>query len=280
MKNEIECKCICYHHDDMDGNMSGAIIKVNYGEHPKQNHDCYDQIFVVDFSFTSDEMKLLNKDNKLVWIDHHISAKDKLHQIWNDTNIKGIRKLDKSGCELTWEYLHPIKQIPLIVEYIGDRDLWNFDKSNTKAIHEYLTLHDHFPEDLIKYLHLNKYKFDICASIIKRVKLGNLLLEKKNQQVKKSFDKGVDVVFNGYKTRVCNDQNNISDLGNFCCQQGYKIGLVWSFKSGNIVVSLRSSANVDVSLIAQKYEGGGHFHSSGFRLKNISDLGKIIYNNI
>ena len=121
----MKTACI-YHSIDLDGWMSAAIVKkwymfgnnttngventdnidfigYNYGQ-PVPNLDLYDIVIMCDISFPVEEMIKLS--NKLIWIDHHISA------ILNNpetTHLKyeGIRDTKFSACELTWKYFFP-----------------------------------------------------------------------------------------------------------------------------------------------------------------------------
>ena len=46
-------------------------------------------------------------------------------------------------------------------------------------------------------------------------------------------------------------------------------------KKGNWRVSLRSSG-IDISHIAEKYNGGGHAQASGLKLKNLDELKDLL----
>ena len=74
--------CI-YHSRDLDGWMSGAIVKLafpdvefigwDYGQPLPDIYD-EDQVIMVDVSFPRDAMVEISQVNGLIWIDHHISA--------------------------------------------------------------------------------------------------------------------------------------------------------------------------------------------------------------
>ncbi len=271
-------KVVCYYHNDMDGMASAAVvlkvypqaklIKVNYGDDWDVNDVIDSTCIVVDFSFPNmEEMK--QYADIFCWNDHHKSAMENQKKLWDNESIDGLRQLDKSGCELTWEWFCPHESIPTIIAHIGDRDLWKFEMEGTKEISEALHYRIKEPKDLIKCLD------DDGSLLHSLIETGTILHDRKMQQVKKSFSEGskcklwVRAAKTGYmKSFICNSAENSSDIGNYACEQGYDVGVVWSIKRNIAVVSLRSiKDNVDVSIIAKEFGGGGHKHAAGFSIE-------------
>lgn len=261
-----------YYHDDMDGICSAAIIrkiypeakciKSNYGnEVPEiKDEDIKNKIvFVVDYSFEPEIMeKLKNESRIFCWIDHHKSAMERNPELWNSDEIDGLRSLDKSGCELTWEWFEPHEDAPQIVKLIGDYDMWRFNHPETKAFGEIASLEIESPEDMVGM-------FDGGVPI-ETLEGGELLLKAQLKRVKKAFKDGFDIMFHGYKTRRMNTNNDQSNVGNYACKQGYDIGMIWYVKGENIIIGLRSIGDIDVSILAKKYNGGGHKNAAGFEV--------------
>ena len=265
-------KTICYYHDDMDGIAAATIVKMNIPdvELKKINYNDEIDIFsysgknliIVDFSFPENLMKgfiNLQKTNlvgTLTWIDHHKTAMEKMPDLWNDKNIKGIRSIEKSGCELTFEYFNTNNnQTPEAIKLIGDYDMWNF-KYGDKTIWfgEYANM-------IIKEPSIELFSNEFY---LKAMENGKILIQKRDEQIKKSFENGLDIIFCGYKTRMINTDKNISNLGEYCYKEkGYQIALIWSMKGKKIICGLRSNT-VDVGEIAKLYGGGGHKFASGF----------------
>ena len=159
---------IIYYHNDMDGISSAAIVlkvfpeedikcvAVDYGnEDVLKIEDIKDNdVFIVDFSFPPETMKLIQKEaNALQWIDHHKTAMEKNPELWHSKEVDGIRSLEKSGCELTWEYFFPDNEMPYAIKLIGDYDMWNFKYPSTKKFGELINLFVDFPKhDYWKWL--------------------------------------------------------------------------------------------------------------------------------
>ena len=275
MKKE---KSICYYHDDMDGILSAAIVKTvypncefvrmqyGYDEHDFMAYELgkYDFVFVVDFSFTKDIMDRLRESatKEFVWCDHHKSAKEKLSELWGSDKIGGFRDLTKSGCMLTWEWFNPHENVPEVVKLVQDYDLWKFEYGDrTRAFGETAFLLTD-PTSPVLSVMLDDCK--IAKSLIDEyIQKGAILLEAKQARIEKSFKAGKDITLYGHKTRACNSNHDISNLGNYCCKQGYDIGLVWSMRGNKIILGFRSIGDIDVSLIAKEFGGGGHKNASG-----------------
>ena len=146
-------KTICYYHNDADGILSAAIvnhnvegkkvfIKSDYGiKIDWELIEPDDVVYIVDFSFPPYEMDTMClAAEKVVWIDHHISAIKKWEEHLREMRLKypdfpdieGIRTVGISGCQNTELYFR--KDIPewyngsknsRLVETIGTFDVWN-----------------------------------------------------------------------------------------------------------------------------------------------------------
>jgi len=267
MMEMTEKKVICYYHSDMDGIASGSIVKkvypnakfvkVDYGdEHSFETG--YDICIVVDFSFDKQDMELLIKNHKIFcWIDHHKTAMEANKELWDSEDIDGLRSLDKSGCELTWEWFFPHEEMPKAIKLIGDRDMWKFKYGrDTKSFHEFISMTVKEPNVTILDTD-NKW-------IENALDQGCTLLPKKEEQVKMAVEQGCDIELDNNTTRLINTDVNISEVGEYCYKElKYPVALIWSVQGKKVVCSLRSNT-VDVSEIAKKYGGGGHKFAAGF----------------
>lgn len=129
-------KCF-YHKADLDGKCAGAIVKrkyptveligVDYGDFIDwTTMQRGEKVYIVDFSFPIQQMRVLNDFCQLFWIDHHATAINEAQR--EDLECRtGEFVLDasKSGCELTWEHLYPGEQMPRAVSLLGRYDVWD-----------------------------------------------------------------------------------------------------------------------------------------------------------
>ncbi len=219
------------------------------------------ELYFIDFSYSTDVVKDLIKNNKKVTaIDHHITAKDAVMITKNyvfDTN--------QSGAVLSWKYFHPNKPVPTLLKHIEDIDLWRFKIPHTREIMNVLEMMEF---DFNKWDKFIK-NIDILLKKKKVIEQGKIISSYKEHLIKKIVDSYSEKVeFLKYKTLVANGPSFFSsDLGSALVKKMPPIGIVWSKKDGKIIVSLRSDGSVNVAEIAQKFGGGGHKAAAGFTVE-------------
>ena len=80
----------------------------------------------------------------------------------------------------------------------------------------------------------------------------------------------------GYNAAVVFADRNQSELGNTICANHPEFDLCIMLCMGRDDVQIRSTKeNVDVSILAKEFGGGGHKHASGFHIKS-EHIGKFI----
>lgn len=283
---------ICFYHNDSDGLCAGAIvkhfnlncemIKIQYGDKVDFNIMKGKTVYIVDFSFP--DMNKINNliilsGGELIWIDHHKSAKENNEEMWN-SDIKGLRNFEYSGCFLTWLYFNNVTDVknikinvPVGVELINDYDLWkNSFGQYTKYFNEYVSNKiESSDDDFWKEIFKNN---DFVLS--EAFKIGGIIHNVKMKRVKEIFTYGHDEKINGMKCRVMNSYCDISESGNYAIDQGYDVGIIWRWINERIVVSLRSKPDIDISILAKKFKGGGHKNASAFTIEKKLKLMKLI----
>ncbi|AKB23089.1 DHH family phosphoesterase [Methanosarcina sp. WH1] len=284
---------LIYHHDDNDGCCSAAVagncygrnefaikfVAINYGKESWNEEEIgsAEKVWLLDF--TSDNMNEFVKacGSKLIWIDHHKTAMEKYPDLWNSSDIPGIRSIEKAACVLTWEYTHPENiSPPAAVAYIGDKDIWKFEYDETRAFAAGFSLMVKTPDDAVWDVLLS-FSSECGDTVNKMVSVGELLLEAQNYKLQKAFERGVDCNFHNWKARLVNTTGNISELGEFIYKKPeYDIAIMWQAVENMVVFSLRSDSgnpdSPDCAKIAQQYGGGGHKNAAGFQKKNINFL--------
>ena len=260
---------VILYHDDLDGfgaawaawkkfGNKADYLSVDYSK-PMPTGLKNKEIYVLDFCYPEAETKALLKNNKKVMvIDHHISQKNIIkilkEYIWD---------IKHAGCVLSWQYFHPGKKIPRLIEYIESIDLWNFKLKNTREITSFLeTLSRDFKIwDKVIFEIESKNKFS------EYLEKGKVIAGFSRKIIEILASNSESAVFEGKKVSVVNSPIFNSELGGYLLKKTkVPIVIIWSLKNGRIRVSLRSLNGVDVSKLAQKYGGGGHKQAAGFSL--------------
>lgn len=276
---------VLYHHDDLDGQCSAAQVKgamekitskpiqciaVQYDgiTWKKEEIEEADEVYVLDFTFIDMETLAEITGKKLIWIDHHKTAMEEHKELW-DSKILGKRDTTKAASQLTWEYLKDDQPLPITVEYIARRDIWQFGdkKEEIAAFTGACQVLLHSPEDIDW-----KDLLSSCNNGNEKVELylrvGQALLEVQKARVEKAFERGTDIIFHGLRARLINTTFEASDIGEYVYQKPeYDIAVMWQMINDMVQVSLRSNST-DCAEIAQKYGGGGHRGAAGFRIKS------------
>lgn len=252
--------CVGYDHNKDD-----VIIPMSYGD--SYNLDGVDEVVMLDFSVKSDVMEdICAKVLTVLVIDHHKTAKEELEKCKAIGNLELVFDMEKSGAVLAWEYFNPHDgNIPLVLEYIQDRDLWNWDLDNSKEISAYLK-HQGYKDNI--WLQ-NLFSHVILSD---KAEEGKLILEVQRGIYKEICEKAKFTSLNGDPVISVNSPIFQSDIGDYLNQKiinenlPQKYVVIWWDEEKDTVYSLRSRGDFDVSEVALKYKGGGHKNAAGFKV--------------
>ena len=259
------------------GNDETVYIPVQYGQ-PVPDLPNAENVFIVDFSYGAEvlcglALQLESKGHRLVVLDHHKSAKEDLENL-NLGKSAIYFDMNRSGAVMAWEFFHPGEQLPNLLRYVQDRDLWKWELPDSKAVSAYL-------QTEIDFKDLNKAfrDFDLlCESSIYNIKeQGRIILKyqdkliqqclaHKHQQTFQTVQEGIEYI---HQIWSVNSPVLQSEIGNELAKEhgmGDVYYNVWDAVQVKMVArhSLRSIGDIDVSVIAKSLGGGGHKHAAGF----------------
>jgi oligoribonuclease NrnB/cAMP/cGMP phosphodiesterase (DHH superfamily) len=303
----------CFYHNDLDGHASAfcvhawvgvkqlahkvEFIEITYGrQFPFESIEKDEQIWIVDYSVSTDEMRrLLSITKDVTWIDHHKTAIEKYSDF--EFPIRGIRKDGEAACVLTWKYIHwwtergdgaenfeiekeDILPVPRCIELVGDRDVWKWAHGEeTRNFFNGSQLHNTQPGSDFWWKCMDHEIKDLPLpntgnrdARIKGEKFWNELLEsgkiiekyKKHSDGEVNKSLGYEVEFEGYKCFAINRARISSErLGENMFN--FDIGMPYYHDGNKFTVSLYTAKDIDCSDIAKKYGGGGHKKAAGFQ---------------
>ena len=228
-------------------------------------------VYILDFSFSPEIIDaMLLETATLTWIDHHKTAFEAfnfnaswpvhLNVMWNDfeTKLEIILDPNKSGCVLAWEHFHPNDEVPMLLKYIEDRDLWRWQYTSTR--------------DLATGLRSKPFSFNwfdtASENLAAVIAKGESMNELFDQQLADITKKHMVVMINGNLGRAVNCTPQFSsEAGNILAKQSGTFGMTWCVNDkGEVNVSLRSIGDYDVSAIAKTFGGGGHRNAAGLKI--------------
>lgn len=258
---------VVYHGNCTDGHTAAWAAWLVFGDSAEyltatySPTDIFDvdgrDVFILDYCpRPRDEIEDYHRRAKSLRIlDHHKTSKelcDGLDYCTFDMN--------KSGAGLAWDYFHGTPR-PLLVDYVEDRDIWNWALRDSKVVSASLLSYplasfEEWSELADKF----RYSLDTILSE------GQALLRAENIAIKGVKDHVVLSTFMGCpNVPVVNTSGtNISEILNQLALPDY-FAVAWYQRSnGTFKYSIRSKGTWDCTHMAEKFGGGGHKYASAF----------------
>lgn len=217
------------------------------------------RVAILDFSYDRDTMlQLADEASGIIVLDHHVTAQKELEGL-----PFAHFDMDKSGAMLSWEWFHPDEPAPKIVQYVQDHDLWHHELPHSERVIAALRA---VPYDLEAW---TRFAIELGTRFGDVVARGDAIMALDSLRVQRLAKTAVRASLGRTRLWLVNATDHFSELGNYLALQSEEgVAAIWrvDHASNSIVVSLRavSRANVDVSMIAKGYGGGGHRLAAGF----------------
>ena len=284
---------IClYHSKDLDGYCSGAIVKRRYPECKLIGWDYKDpipdmmqfageQVIMIDISFPMEYMDILaNFSSSVVWIDHHLSAK----KDWDEAvasdkyeslgKIKYVYESGIAACEIGWKHFFRDHPIPEAVLLLGEYDTWrkgDEKRWNTRILpFQYgMRLICNSPETF-PYDAIGPGGMSVVNSICKD---GETILNYQKEQDKKLMYSSFVVDFEGLRALCVNVGGASSNTFLSRWDENiHDVMIPFHYTGSKWTCSIYTTKNdIDCSVIAKRYGGGGHKQASGFTLDKLPE---------
>ena len=275
-----------YHSKDMDGFVSGAVLKHKFPDIELVGWDYaderiplsklikYEHVIMIDVTFPLDYMVEVADHVELTVIDHHISFKkqvDKLKKVpfnyFYDNSV--------SACELGWKHYFG-GEVPRCVELVGLYDTWRGSTTSEwkKSILPF-KLYSYSVVSSPADVPINKW-FDISYDPTQEIKDGKIIqryVRSVNKSVANQQSFVIDNAYGKYKALCINTNLFSSDMFDDVNTKDIDLFVGFTYNKGKWSISLRSnSEDVDVSDIAFHRGGGGHKGAAGFQCHNFQNI--------
>jgi single-stranded DNA-specific DHH superfamily exonuclease len=299
---------VIYHDADFDGKLSRDVClhALRFEEGPVHAYGWdygkpipepvlgewaqYDLIYIVDLS-VEPLMAREDLEEKIVWIDHHKSAID----LWGKTKFAGYRIDGVAACRLAWQWFLPGRESdilpekadfvarrvsePRILQLAGEHDIWDHRDSAAKPLQFGLRSLD---ENQLRCLVDAQFKGKMLGDSLlqETIKTGRQIMDYvRRQQDEYSAAYATTLVWEGLRFCCLNiGQRGNSDLLAGGLKPEHQACFAWRHDGERVNVSLYHApghTDLDLSVIATKYGGGGHRGACGFRIP-LSVLDEIL----
>jgi len=260
---------VIYHGNCADGFTAAWVFHRKFGDTADYHAGVYAEtppdvtgrdVYLVDFSYKRAVVEeMIKVATNVVLIDHHKTALDDLAGL---EGLEWFTDNERSGAQLAWDYLNPNQDVPKIIQYVQDRDLWKFELEFTREVTSYLFSHEY---DFSMWDILTT---ELEHSFSNVVMTGKALLRKQKKDIQAVLEQAKRTMYiGGYVVPAANVPFFMSSDAGHILNDGQPFSACYSDTKDHRVFSLRSNdAGLDVSVIAAEYGGGGHRNASGFKV--------------
>lgn len=290
-------------HNDLDGITCGILAKHYLDDHIEveycSNNNIdesfemalngnYDEIWVTDLSISKENTNKINWNSNVTLLDHHKSA------LWlNEYRFAKVRVVNEQGnptcgAEMFYSYLvNRYKKpqtgflssgdIPVFVEKVRRYDTYEWvelEDRDSKHLNDLLGIYGMYEFIEVTLKKFRNPKMELFTKFEKR------LLEIRQHEITRTIDYKASTMvrtkFEGYNVGVVFADKFTSEIGNALCSRNKDLDFIMMISYSDI--GLRGKNKVDLSEIAKKYGGGGHFNAAGFPINGKENINMILEN--
>ena len=265
-------------------------------------------VYLVDFCYPRDVLfGIATRMHKTIVIDHHKTAlaavrpghpddagvftllesgervpvldgsvpSDKVEFLYgnpvHDGWLQALFDMDHSGAVLTWQHFHPGEPVPLMLQYVEDRDLWRWAMPYSREFSAYLAS---IPQDFAAWDALSSElerwlegRVPTSMHMTRVAEQGAAILRAQAQTIEQAVRRHRWAVLGGHRVPIVNATVHGSETGEALCLQHPDAPFAayyFDTADGRRGWGLRSRNGFDVSEVAKLYGGGGHAAAAGF----------------
>lgn len=226
-----------------------------------------EEIIVVDLNISEETADYILNNNKNVLVfDHHLSNKDmNKYPFIKVVDVDGIKQ---SGTTLYYKFLLEKYNNDLLnkdvtkklVEHVRTMDTYDFSITSKEEANNIVVLFKIYGRELF----IDKFYNVIINSNELYSKEDLNLIELENLRIKRYIEEKeiIEISLDNKKVGVVFAERNMSELGNYLVNKYDYLDYVILINVDKSI-SYRGNNKVDLSVVAKKYNGGGHFNASG-----------------
>lgn len=197
-------------------------------------------------------------------LDHHVSARDRfesdpgLFEIFERDGHLARFDLHRSGAILAWEHFHPESEVPALLRYVEDQDLWTWHLPRSEEVNAAIGSHER--------------SFDVwerlaTKPVVELAEEGAPIVRAQRSEVQQALFQSHPIWLDRLRVEAVNSRSMRSRIGHELATRasyGAPCGAVYRITGSRVDVSIYSVGDFDVSKLAGRFGGGGHRNASGF----------------
>lgn len=235
------------------------------------------EVYILDFCYPVETLREIGRAaSHVTVIDHHITAlrdladdaeRDRIYGAESVTlstrigdNIDVRFDTAHSGAVLAWQHFHAGRQVPLLLQYVQDRDLWRWELPDSREISAAIRA---YPLEFKRWDRWAQRPGDVKALATE----GAPILRHIDQQIEYACRRARWGRIGDKEAVIVNATAYASEVAERILAEVDVVPFVGVYSyddAGRRVWSLRSRGDVDVGAIAAALGGGGHKSAAGF----------------
>jgi hypothetical protein len=223
------------------------------------------QVVFVDIAPPPESLRqLADRADQITILDHHVSARDRFESdpgLCNTFQRSGHAvhfDLGHSGAILAWRHFHLDDEIPALLRYVEDQDLWSWKLPDSEEVNALIGSH---PRSFDVWDQLAATPVEQLAAE------GAPILRSQRIEVEQALRHAHPVSLGRIRVEAVDSRCHRSRIGHELATRaryGTPCGVVYRLTGTQVDVSIYSLNDFDVSKLAASFGGGGHRNASGF----------------
>lgn len=223
------------------------------------------EVVFADIALANGLLRTLGqKATRVVVLDHHVTALERFQSDPELTLDLGERghvvnfDLSQSGAVLAWQHFHPDTELPRLLAYVQDQDLWHWRLPESDAVNAAIGI---YPRRFEVWDRL------AAEPIEKLVAEGRPIVRAQRSEVDRALQNAHSVSVGELRLEAVNALFQRSSIGHELAKRkafGVPCGLVYRLTERRVDCSVYSIGDFDVAALAASLGGGGHRNAAGF----------------
>ncbi|MGH0037277.1 MAG: hypothetical protein ACQGVK_19805 [Myxococcota bacterium] len=224
-----------------------------------------DQVVFVDIAPNNEILaRLMESAVQVIVLDHHLSSLQRYRldpSLERDAERGGHRihfDLTHSGAVLAWNAFLGDTEVPDLLRYVEDQDLWNWKLPRSEEVNAAIAS---FPRSFETWTEL------ASRPVVELADEGAPIVRANRMEVERILSTAHPISLDGERIEAVNTTQNRSVVGHELAKRSAfqrPWGCVYRVVGRRVDASLYSIGDLDVSRVAQRLGGGGHRNAAGF----------------
>ncbi len=223
------------------------------------------RVVFVDIAPPNEVLRALSRRaEQVVVIDHHVTSQERFEEErdlaeWLHAQGHHVHfDLDHCGSVLSWRHFHPGEEVPELLRYVEDQDLWLWRLPKSREVNAAI---GSYPRSFESWEELAARPVGELAAE------GVSIVRAQRVEIEQALQNAHPVWIGSQRVEAVNALHQRSQIGHELAARarfGVPCGLLYRITGRRVDCSIYSIGDFDVASIASSFGGGGHRNAAGF----------------